>query len=97
MKIYSAFNAAQNGDTVLVPLGKDYYCAGGINGTNLVNITLSIQGNLIAVDNYDIWRKDNPTDPGSGYSTFLHITNSKFFTLNGGGTIDGKKTQQYTV
>jgi len=57
---------------------------GGINGTNLRNFTLQIEGDLYALADFDSWPHDD-----TSYNHFLLFVNCSELSVTGSGLVDG--------
>lgn len=84
--INAAFVAAQDGDTVLVPAGKEYVALGGITITSKIGITFQIDGTLAAEPNWKIWPLDEKKKHALDLVT---ISECSRFVLTGSGLING--------
>lgn len=76
-----ALEAAQPGDTVLVPEGESFAFTGGIVGRYLDRVTIDVRGSMHFVHNQDIWPQfDTKHKEGSGnrwgYRPGLHLIDS---------------------
>jgi len=81
-----ALGNATNGDSVIVPVGT-WKSTGGLHLASSTNVTLKIQGVLLADDDRKKWPL---VSNGKGYVDFLTVENAHGFTLDGGGTLDGQ-------
>eukprot|EP00943_MAST-04B_sp_MAST-4B-sp1_P000784 g784.t1 len=85
--INKAFMVAKPGDTILIPKGGEYFCIGGIEGNNLINVTLSIQGQLRAYKNKDVFKywplADSVAQGKASYKHFIHFTQCSGLTIAG--------------
>jgi len=100
----AALAAAKSGDAVIVPGGQQFHVLGGIVGQNLVNVTVRVDGVLLAVQDYARWptnkaaawgdeEADAVTGKGGKYLDLLTIQNSQHVTFTsstGDGLIDGQ-------
>ncbi|CAJ1374283.1 unnamed protein product [Effrenium voratum] len=89
----AAFNralaTAGSGDTVVVPAGKRYWVLGGVLGSGLFNVTVRLDGVLMAAADYEHWPR---THKGKHYADFFSIVNSRHVTVTsaGSGLLDGQ-------
>eukprot|EP01126_Amoeba_proteus_P064128 TRINITY_DN8934_c0_g1_i7.p1 TRINITY_DN8934_c0_g1~~TRINITY_DN8934_c0_g1_i7.p1 ORF type:complete len:431 (-),score=66.61 TRINITY_DN8934_c0_g1_i7:426-1718(-) len=81
--ILHTLSSAKNGDTVLIPSGT-IYSLGGIEISNLYNITVQLDGNLVAVPDFNLW----PFSDGS-YHNFIDINDSMYLRIIGNGYCRG--------
>jgi polygalacturonase len=88
--ISKALALAAAGDTVLIPSGKQFWALGGIHASNLHDVTLQIDGVLMAAADYDLW--PTTTTRNKKYVDFLSIADSTNITVTGDGSglIDGQ-------
>eukprot|EP00656_Telonema_subtile_P011632 TRINITY_DN1576_c0_g1_i2.p1 TRINITY_DN1576_c0_g1~~TRINITY_DN1576_c0_g1_i2.p1 ORF type:complete len:172 (-),score=25.79 TRINITY_DN1576_c0_g1_i2:106-621(-) len=79
--------AATSGDRVLVPPGSMFYAQGGISVSGLSNVTLDLQGSVVADSNTDSWPMEKPGQ----YAHFLQFSGCSELTVTGGpeGLLDG--------
>jgi len=85
-KMNSALAALAPGDVLLVP-NRTYLMMGGVTASNIVNVTLQIDGTLLWSDDTSAW----PTEVKHNKSTSMPITamifeNSKQFSITSSGT-----------
>jgi len=73
---------------VLIPVADagPFWALGGIAASNLVNVTVRLDGGLTAYPDYKNWPL---TDPGH-YAHFIHLVDCVGLSLTGAGTVDGK-------
>tara|TARA_A100001015_G_C15005318_1_gene720387 strand:- start:1026 stop:2012 length:987 start_codon:yes stop_codon:yes gene_type:complete len=78
---------SQPGDSVLFPSNTTIYATGGINATGLYNVTLDLQGKLMAHDDLNVWPSD-----GRNCLHFISFYNSAHLrmTASSDGIIDGQ-------
>eukprot|EP00929_Paragymnodinium_shiwhaense_P056785 TRINITY_DN28433_c0_g2_i1.p1 TRINITY_DN28433_c0_g2~~TRINITY_DN28433_c0_g2_i1.p1 ORF type:complete len:461 (-),score=52.83 TRINITY_DN28433_c0_g2_i1:135-1517(-) len=84
--VSKALKSAKPGDTVLLPAhdSRVFFSTGGIEGSNLENITFRLEGTLQAAGGWDIWPLS-----GGDFAPMVLITNSTGFRMTGGGTVNG--------
>ena len=98
------FAAAKPGDTILVPEAEgDYFMAGGISASNLVNVTVVLGGTLRAVTDFEGWPLATEVNHPS-YQPFIHFANINglhvIANVSQQGMIDGQGKEwwnRYTV
>ena len=83
--ISRCFLNATAGDTVLVPAGFTFFTIGGIRAADLDGVTVTVDGNVSAVADFDLWPLD-----GTKYRDVMNFAGCSNLHIGGAGTVDGQ-------
>lgn len=82
----SSRNSTNDSDCV-VPSGNWTFYP--VSATNMTNVTLTIDGNVIASADYLNWPHSEGVGRGAIYNDLFNFTDSTNFTIRGKGVVDG--------